>query len=770
MTSTQKNVLRQRWSFIAIICLAFFLRLANLEQLPLFYDEIMLLQRARNTADGWNLGIALELFKVLHIWIVAAFYHLSPSPIWVGRFVSALFGVLTVCAAYILAMQLFTKRSIAVLAALFYAILPLATFHERLAQNDGILSFFITLFVFFSLRTIKRDFDSLSVLWMILSFGLALLTKYYAILFLSTPFLAYLLFKQKPLGKKAWALSGAVLLGLGIMIALVTAFLSDDSIIALFSKITILQWDIWLPQFRKNLIELVEWLYTYFLWPTWLIIGLGIIFNRAFHSRSNLFLFFTAFIPIIFFVLFARRWFPRYLVPSAVPIIIILAQQVYAFLNKIKDIYETRLETGSPLMTKFTGSSNFQRNLWRSTSLRFLLIGSLIVPMFGFNVSLITNPLETNLSREDRRQYFEGMPAGYGLSDAASYLHQLSKQHGTIYVWRNRRSVMARYGLRYYLANDENIKRKIFGHIDQNWAEIEHKFNETAVQAPSYVVLNLPWEKGVPGLDEIDQLSVEKLFFKPGGQGHIGVYRWLSPLENTLLKSNLMPNAGIGLSPELAKDPLLSLKQEVTIQSVAPTNTITNLAQTLPETIHYIAFDKTTLQNYQLLDANERLLYLPTGWSLEANIQNCAVCLFRVWPQTSSSLVQFGTQIELIQTQISETVWEANPEALVTLYWRSELDALDSDLAVFLQVLDQQGQLVAQNDQTWLLAGFPARVHRQNDILSQHFTLDMSQIQGDVCLYTGTYDRSSGQRLEASLGSEKLLNNAYQIRCGFVGP
>jgi hypothetical protein len=90
-------------------------------------------------------------------------------------------------------------------------------------------------------------------------------------------------------------------------------------------------------------------------------------------------------------------------------------------------------------------------------------------------------------------------------------------------------------------------------------------------------------------------------------------------------------------------------------------------------------------------------------------------------------------------------------------------------MAVFLHAISEQGQLVAQHDKTWLDGGFPALLHQPNDILSQRFELDLSSAQGNICLVTGIYRRSTGERLLAYQADQPLPNNAVLLTCGDKG-
>ncbi|MFQ5578420.1 MAG: glycosyltransferase family 39 protein, partial [Anaerolineae bacterium] len=518
---------------LASLMLAFALRLANLLRLPVFYDEAIYLKLAGETYKGLDATVAFGASSTLQIWLVALFYGLSPSALWVGRFVSAIFGVLTAALCYRIAGQLYRQPWAARLAALLYAVVPYAVFHDRLAQHDGIFAFFAALVVYFSLAVARQPTASPSRpagrrtlvrngILLVLAYGLALLAKRSAILFLAAPPLAVVLFGEK----KTWLRVAAVVAGMALVtvpVALITVDTGDQ----LATHLASFDWPVWSAQLAENVSELGEWFWRYFLPPGMLLLGVAFINLILFRRRQEIFLFLLAAIPIVFFTPISKSWYPRYLMPAVFPLVILLA-----------------------------GQMRLVARLWKRHSrlATVLLAGAVALPMLWFDITLARNPLVAPLPREDRRQYIEGMPAGYGLPEAAAFLRQLADRQGPIHVWQNNRSVPPRYGLRHYLPHYPNIDFDTFRTDRKNWAEIERQFDESALERPTYLVLNLPYEKGVPNLDEVPRLIPAKLFPKPGTAGFvIAVYRWLTPLEHMLRAGNLKPGATVGLSAGLAE-------------------------------------------------------------------------------------------------------------------------------------------------------------------------------------------------------------------------
>jgi hypothetical protein len=467
----------------------------------------------------------------------------------------------------------------------------------------------------------------------------------------------------------------------------------------------------------------------------------------------------VALLPIALFTVLSRRWYPRYLVPSIFPLIIVLASQIVL-----------------PARRRKIDDPDSQQNRTRTIkNLKLVapVIAIIVLPMLWFDLKLITDPVQTPLPREDKRQYVAGMPAGYGLRDAAGYLIQAADQGHVIWVWRNNRSVPPNLGLKHYLPRRDDIKLKTFRTDRGSWAEIESDFDESAQEHLTYLVLNIPYEKGVPDLAEITRLEPLKSYPKPGDAGfYIGVYRWLSPLEYTLLASNISPSSTIGLPSEQPIDLLPTAKKTFDLINLdASITDWSTLGQFIADKgLDYVVLEDRYLQEFGLLEDNGMLTRLPDHWSVEANYGGCRTCLFRIWEKDEAvPIASLDHGVQLASVQVPETPWPSTEPLQVTLYWRTSLPAPDEDMAVFLHAINEQGQLVAQHDRTWLDAGFPALLHQPTDILSQGFELDLSSVQGRVCLYTGIYRRSTGERLPAYQADQPLPDNAILLACGDKG-
>jgi len=732
-----------RFGNIAILALAFALRAANLTRLPVFYDEANYIRWAQQTHNRLDLSIGLKAVSTLQLWILALFLDFSPSSLWVGRFVSAMAGVLTVALSYAIARQLYHGRSTAQLAALLYAVIPYALFHDRLAQHDGLLSLFLALVVYLSIRifSLKSAGARFALTpGLILAFGLALLTKRSGILFIGTPFLAAFILRPRTDWRASWPWALGASIGL-LLITLplfwITAANAGDQLAA---QVTAFDRNSLTALLAANFVELWDWFSGYFRLPALLFLGIAVIYNLIVHRRRpDIFLLIVAFIPIGFFTGLSTRWYPRYLMPAIFPLVILIAGQITLLSARPKN---------------------------RKVPFLIFLTALITLPMLYFDLNLINAPANAPLPQTDRRQYIEGMPAGYGLPEAAAYLTQIANRQ-PIYIWRNSRNAPARHGFPLYLPEHPNIKLKRFSTLDKSWAEIESNFDNNSKQRLTYILLNLPREKGVPGLEEVPQLTPEQKFFKPGNKGFIGVYRWLPPLEYLLLSGNLRPDAAIALPAGVDITLMPAAQERFNLLNLDKSISLPQLLKS--QDFDYVVLNDRFLQENGLRQENGDLTQLPVDWNLEASDQDCRWRIFRIWKKEDiAPAAVFGEETKLLGAQMPTSPWPSGEALPLTLYWQSSLNAPDQDLAVFLHGVNRQGQLVTQQDATWLNGRFPALRHQETDLLSQRFTLDLSGLAGELCFYTGFYHRSSGKRVTARQNKQPLPNNAFMLGCGSV--
>jgi len=126
-----------------------------------------------------------------------------------------------------------------------------------------------------------------------------------------------------------------------------------------------------------------------------------------------------------------------------------------------------------------------------------------------------------------------------------------------------------------------------------------------------------------------------------------------------------------------------------------------------------------------------------------------------ITPQYSLQAM-FGDNFELLGYSIYPV---AEDSTEIELYWKTNTSS-NVDYTVFVQLLDEQNQVIAQIDAQPLPGLYPTSHWQPGDIIADKFILPVStdQITGHS-LITGMYDLVTGDRLPAYNSQGELLPN-----------
>lgn len=163
------NFIKKNWVIISIILAASLIRIVNLGNIPIGfnddeaafgYNAYSILTTGR---DEWGRLLPFPVFESFGDWKLVGYLYLtvlSQAVFGVSEFAtrlpSAIFGILSVFSTYLLTKELFSKKNVAQVAALFLAISPWHIISSRNAFESDILIFIITISTYFFLRGIKN--------------------------------------------------------------------------------------------------------------------------------------------------------------------------------------------------------------------------------------------------------------------------------------------------------------------------------------------------------------------------------------------------------------------------------------------------------------------------------------------------------------------------------------------------------------------------------------------------------------------------------------
>lgn len=144
--------------FLLMLSLCYFIfRLINLTKLPVFNDEAIYLDWAwRETHEPGLLFYSLyDAKQPLIMWLFGIAMHLLPNPFFAGRFISVLFGFLTMLGIYKIGKTYFNLK-IAFLSSLLYIFIPIFSFYDRQALMEAGVGAVGVWIVWFALKFWKK--------------------------------------------------------------------------------------------------------------------------------------------------------------------------------------------------------------------------------------------------------------------------------------------------------------------------------------------------------------------------------------------------------------------------------------------------------------------------------------------------------------------------------------------------------------------------------------------------------------------------------------
>ncbi|MBI3103916.1 glycosyltransferase family 39 protein [Candidatus Daviesbacteria bacterium] len=396
--------------FIILILFAFYFlfRLPNLTLQPIFADEAIYIRWAQVMRSEPTLRfLPLSDGKTpLFMWAMIPLFKIFEDPLFAGRFLSVMSGFVTLIGVLALAWRVFGIKT-ALWASFIYVVVPYTVFFDRMALVDAMLSAFTVWALFFAtLLAQKVRLDLAMILGFIL--GGAWLTKTPAVLNLFLLPASILAFKKSKEDKYSslklfffWLIAIFIALLMYNALRLGPNFhlLSSRNADYVFSPVELLgrPLDPFIPHFR----DISDWFPKLLTWPVLILGGTGVIWVIKEKNKLGFVVLLWALIPLLLEMAFLRTFTARYLLPS-IPLILIFAG--YG-ISKISNF-------------KFQISNNF---------LILILSIVLTVPALHFNYQLLTSSPPDSLPKEERKGYFEGWTAGYGLKEIAQFLTEQNK-------------------------------------------------------------------------------------------------------------------------------------------------------------------------------------------------------------------------------------------------------------------------------------------------------------------------------------------------------
>lgn len=385
----------------------FFTRIINLLKVPIFTDEAIYIRWAQiGLADPVHRYISLTDGKQpLLTWLMYPMLKIFADPLFAGRFVSVLSGVLAVVAIYATSRELFDKK-IAVISSFLYIISPFTLVYDRLALMDSLLAMLGIWSMYLGVVLVRKlRLDAALLLG--ITVGLGVLTKSSAFFYLYLLPLSLLLFDFR---KKFSFSRLAKWIGLACISFIIIQLMYNSlrlspwfyiikqknyTFILTFAEFRHAPFSLFLPNLRWLFQTLVE----YITIPISFLIGIGIFWGIWKKDRKLLYLFFFSLFPFLATAAVGKVLYPRFILFTVYPLFIIGAYAIYQI---------------------------FTLTFFKIKYFTVILLLILAYPLYQVFL-VVANPIYANIPISDQNQLFDDWPSGYGVNEVMSYLNEKSK-------------------------------------------------------------------------------------------------------------------------------------------------------------------------------------------------------------------------------------------------------------------------------------------------------------------------------------------------------
>ena len=396
-----------------ITLFSFLLRVLSLREAPLFFDEAVHLGLSLEMIKRGVLIVHDPVGKYLSIWIVRVFMPYAQDLVWLGRFVSAVFGTFSVLLTYLLGRKLFGLHA-AIVAALVCASVPFLLIVDRLALVDSAMTMFGLGLLFFALRA-PSHLPSAVIAGLFLAAAMA--TKMAAAIYITVPLIVLIASMRRPTLKELGFIEQIFLIG---ALGLLPTLTNLGSYSFIFAEKSMLDEQVPYAQiWLQNMGRVWEFFTLYYSWPLLLIALVALVVGVIRLDRSLLAVTGMACVFPLFFIISATPgWlFSRYIYP-AVPYFALLTGYGLVFLweRVIQLGYAKQVDMGWVTPKRLTAGL-------------YLLLAIFLVPNVSQAFLLISAPDRFEWYELDEWQYRTGYEvAAHEVPDVVAFLQEVMPQ------------------------------------------------------------------------------------------------------------------------------------------------------------------------------------------------------------------------------------------------------------------------------------------------------------------------------------------------------
>lgn len=398
-----KNVIIPHRVIIIISIIYLSLHVINLTLLPIFNDESIYLDWgwSHTHMPGQLYDALIDAKQPLMIWLLGLFQNFFGDPLFAGRFVSVLFGLIIMLGVFTLSKKI-ANTQVGVIAALVYSIIPIFVFYNRQALFEAAVAS-IGIWSCIALINIVRSPSTKNSIRLGIILGIGFFIKSSSLLFIASviAILTFFILVQKRnvlLKPFFLALTAFICTDFLLFINPVfwETFSSNSRYAFTVSELFSFPFNAWM----RNLSGFFEISFVFMTPLVFIasIVGMYLFFKQKLKNSSIFLLFFL--IALALEIISGKTQSQRYLV-SFLPFLIIPASYVFYI-------------------------------LWRGAAWeKSIVIISCIVPLV-VSLFLIATPESYIIQSEKLSKYADvghirGQTSGHGINEAVMYMNEQSK-------------------------------------------------------------------------------------------------------------------------------------------------------------------------------------------------------------------------------------------------------------------------------------------------------------------------------------------------------
>lgn len=476
-------ITKHKYDFLALLILGavyFLIRLPNLGLLPIFTDEAIYMRWVQIASQdpNWRFISLTDGKQPLFIWLTVAMMKFISDPLIAGRLVSVFAGFGTLIGLYIVTLELFKKRSIAVISVVLYLFYPMAQVHDRMALYDSLVTTFAVWAAYVSILLAKYvRLDIAYTLGFII--GAATLNKTSGFLsaYLLPVSLLFFDFRKQQRRQRFthwvfYALLAYIISQVFYSILRLSPYfhIIEEKNSTFFYPLS--DWLSHAPDFLKipdgifygNLRGLGTWTIEYMTLPYIFFVLIALFhFRDQFKAKTYLLLNFL--IPFVAIALVGKVLFPRYIFFMSAMLLPLAAWGI-------------------------VWVSDYVAKKWKQSEKVLLSLCTILAVAIAAYTSIYFtfDPINAPIPRADSRQYVNGWGAGWGVVEATRYFTDQAKDK-KIYVATEGTFGLMPFSLEMYLVNNKNVTLKGIWPIEKSAPK---DLIQMATTMPTYVVFYQP--------------------------------------------------------------------------------------------------------------------------------------------------------------------------------------------------------------------------------------------------------------------------------------